>query len=143
MKHYRHTLAAMVLAFGAFIVSLTPDAHAVLMLSLDDGNGNAVTVTDDGVGDIYPNAGTVTYLGPVGSWFINATTGISKPIIGSADNPEMDLNSVNVSGGSGTLTIKLTDTDFISTDGVESFFSVIGGATNGTVTYESYIDYSQ
>jgi hypothetical protein len=53
-------------------------------------------------GDVNPMVGAVTFLGSVGTFLLNVGTGITKPILGSALNPSMDLNSVDVSSASET-----------------------------------------
>lgn len=113
-------------------------AHA-LVLTLDDTVGNSVTVVDNGVGDMSPDAGIVTFTGAVGTWIQNVTTGISKEILGEV---EMDLASVNVSGAAGTIVLTLEDESFTtnSLTGFATFLASLGGTTNGTVTTATFID---
>jgi hypothetical protein len=118
----------------------TPDAKAVAKLELYDGS-NTVVVADQGVGDTNPLLGVIGYGNPLGSWIVNVTTGISKPVLGSATKPELDLSSVNVSsksGGSVNLRIRFSDVDFGNLIGLTSFTSAIGGVTNGGVTFDTY-----
>ena len=68
----------------------TQPAEAAIQLTLASG-GSTVTVDDGGVGDANPAAGVITYIGAVGGWEFNVTTG---SIVGSP-NPLIDLNSVN------------------------------------------------
>ena len=88
--------------------------------------------------DLYAQDGAVTWSGAVGSWIVNVTTGLSKPLVGPA---RLDLNSVNVSGGAGTLTIMHTDTDFTYLGGL-SALAAIGGTTKGSVQYKAFFDAS-
>ncbi len=131
-----------ILLFSALSIFLVAgNAMAVPILELSDGT-NTVTIADgddslDGLADI---DGAVSYSGSIGSFFLNVTTGITKPLIGASDRPIMDLNSINVSGGSGTLTIKWTETDFTLPDTLSGFESLIGGTTNGVVTLQTYLD---
>lgn len=98
-----------------------------------------VTVLDGGVGDSSPLAGVVTYVGSVGvNWSLVQVTGTTKPQIGSADFPDMDLNSVVASGGAGTLTMTWADSSFGPSAG--SAGATIGGATAGSVSYATYAD---
>ena len=110
----------------AAAVAAMPTAYGVGTMSLSDG-GTTVTITDNGLGDSNPVIGAVTYVGAVGgNWLVNITTGLSKPVVGSATVPKMDLNSVNAtSGGAGTLTIKWSDDNF-GPLGSESFQSSAG-----------------
>ena len=96
----------------AMLVLVVGPAHAVPTIQLSDG-ATTVTVADNGVGDSNPTVGEVTYVGAVGAtWFINVSTGESKPLLGTAQSPHMDLNSINNSNAAGTLTILWSDTDF-------------------------------
>ena len=118
------------------------------MLSIDDGT-TFVTVTDNGVGDSNSLVGFINY-SPIVSPFANfaaaVSLGTTKPLIGSADAPHLDLASVNVNSygaSADMLTIKFTDTDFTDLAPVATgFMSEIGGVTNGTVTYATYFDNS-
>jgi hypothetical protein len=96
-------LSAAVLGLGA------QSASAVATLYISDGT-NTVTITDGGAGDANPNAGWVTFVGNVGAFSINVSTGYNDA--GSPLNL-MDLNSINtLAAGAGTLTIKFSDTGY-------------------------------
>ena len=132
------------LSFAAAIaglgIAMAMPVHAAFKLTLTPSGGGAVTVTDGGVGDSNPDVGAITFIGSLTGWSVNVTTGLSKPVLGSATVASMDLNSVNVSSaGGGSLTIELTDTDFNALSPT-SFSMSIGGTTNGSVTYDAYID---
>ena len=82
-----------------------------------------ITTADDGaIAD-----GAITFNGAVGSFVVNIVTGVSDPLIGPG---QLDLNSINVSGGSGTLTIGLTDTGY--TGAVPAYTANFGGTTSLT-----------
>jgi len=144
----KKTLIATSAAVLAMATLGSGKADATPMLSMDDGL-TFVTVTDNGAGDSNPLLGSIDYLAPGGT-FLNysvvISVGTSKPVIGSAGLPHLDLASVNVTSLGATsdvLTIKFTDTDF--TDPMPSamgFVSAIGGVTDGTVTYSTYYDTS-
>lgn len=119
--------------FVLFISAGGATASAILELS---SNLDTVTIPD-GDGD-----GFITFNGGIGDFNINVTTVLTKPLIGSADWPYLDLNSIDVSSGSGTLTIKWTDTDFTNAAGISAFESLIGGTTDGTVSFQAYLDSS-
>ena len=121
------------LAAGAFALAATafsPAAHAVLTLSLDDGG--IPTIVTDIDGD-----GKVTFDGALNTFTTNVSTGLSKPILIGAPTL-IDLNSVNVSNIAGKLILELSDSGF-SNPG-EFLVSGIGGTTNGTITYETFVD---
>jgi hypothetical protein len=152
MSMYRRLVAtAGVAALAlAFVVSAATDVSAAMKLKLDDvGNGVSVTMDDDVFsalfGDVAGGAGALLAFDVAGTlipsptWVTNFTTGLSKPVLGSAASPSMDLNSVNVSIGPGVLVISLTDTDFSPTAGGATM--AIGGTTDGVVSYEAYWDH--
>jgi hypothetical protein len=80
-------------------------------------------------------AGAVTYIGGLGVWTLNVSTGVSKPVIGSAENPSMDLNSVDYSSSAGILTITWFDNGYTGLGGANM---EIGGTTAGTIAYGAY-----
>lgn len=118
-----------VVAAAAFL--LAPVANAQLSLMLDDGTAST-TVTDTG------NSGMVGFNGSLGNWTANVTTGLGAPIIGTDWMDAFDLNSVNVSGGTGSMTIMLTQTDLTRTNA--PWMAGFGGATDGNVSFQSWID---
>lgn len=104
------TLATTV-GVAIVLAGLAVPAHAALQLQLSTG-GSSQTITDGGFMDLCPLAGCITFVGMVGGSTLNLTTGTSKPLAGPAD---LTLNSVDISGVAGqTLTIALSDTDFVS-----------------------------
>ena len=139
------TSAAMLMAASS--------ANAAFIMTLDDAStaGIDAIIQDDTLAGVLTSAGfttdadgsssmagVVTYNGGFGSFIVNVTTGISKPVL-NAPGTILDLNSVNVSGGTGTLTIGLTDTDFLR-GGAGSLNFEIGGTTDGTVSASAYMD---
>lgn len=145
IKLYRNTMARVgaVLVLGwAFAIGTASTADAAFILILDDPTtvGIEVTVTDQGAGDINPTVGAVTFSGSVGAFAVNVSTGISKPVLGSAETPSLDLNSIDVTTGSGgSLRISLTDTGFTA---LGPAMMQIGGVTSGNVTYAAWADES-
>lgn len=118
---------------------MTTSAHA-LSIRLTDGGAHTVTIADNGVGDANSAAGAVTYIGSVGAFTTNVSTGLSHPVLGSPAYPSLDLGSIDVSssGGTNKLYIYLTDTGFTGT--FATFAASIGGTTGGTVKYSTYLD---
>jgi hypothetical protein len=130
----------LLLVAGVFALPTLPLAHAVPTLQLTDGV-TTMTIADMSGGDLNPTVGAVTFLGPVGSFSVNVTTGISKPVLGSAALPFLDLNSINVSGPlANTLTIRFSDDSFGPTPG--SVTARIGGTTAGMLSYSTFADAS-
>jgi hypothetical protein len=94
-----------------------------------------------------PISGAIIFTGAVGSFLLNVTTGLSEPVVGSTAEPELDLNSVNVSGTGGTLTIALSDS-FTSPPApyVTGFASSIGGTLpsgGASISYTSWLNGGQ
>jgi hypothetical protein len=115
-------------------------AEAALKLELTSGM-TSITIQDETLSDLCSGFGCVSFSGMVGSFIVNVTTGLSKPVLTDPLFAEMDLNSINVSSSSGgALTIRLTDTDFPQTFFNGGSLLTIGGVTGGTVTYSAYLD---
>jgi hypothetical protein len=130
----------LMLAAVVLVLVVPARARAGLVLWLyDPGTSTSLYVQDEGVGDAASGIpGVVQYSGAFGSWTLSATTGSSKDVIGPP--PSTDLNSVNISGGAGSIWLALTDTDFIGYAGSRTITSEIGGTTNGTLTYFTAFD---
>lgn len=134
-------LFAALAAVGTLLVASAP-ANAVPMLRLT-GDATTVTITDGGAGDINGLAGAVTFVGAIDSFITSVSTGITKPILGTATSPEMDLNDVSVSSAAGgNLKIEFTETDFTTSFNILSFLSEIGGVSGGTFKFSVYTDAS-
>jgi hypothetical protein len=118
----------------ALLLGLGQPSKAALMLELSDGSATQ-TVTGTG--------GMAVFLGSIGNFAANVTTGISKPLIGTVFAPILDLNSIDVTSGNGggTLTISLTDTDFIGAGGIIQALSTIGGTlASGSLKVTTFLD---
>ena len=131
-------LLSFTLMSGVILASVL-HAGATAQLRLTASDGSTVTVMDNGAGDSNAATGAITYNGAVGpNWSVNVTSGLTKPALGSAAQPQMDISTANLtSQGAGTLTIEFTDTDF---SGVGAAVATIGGTTNGTVIYDTFVD---
>lgn len=126
---------------AAVLVFTIGTAMAGFKLRLTEGGGATVTIADSfplpGGGDINGAPGAITWSGALGAFTVNVTTALSKPVLGSAGAPYIDLNSVNViANGPGTILIEMTDTDF----GLDGYLSsAVGGTiTNGTVLFDAW-----
>jgi predicted Rdx family selenoprotein len=143
----------MVLAIVACVVGAVPSAQALLMLQLDDlgSVGSEFTITDNGLDDNDSNVGIINFAsfksGPVGNFSINVTTGITKPFLGnSLTTAAMKLSNVTITTTTGgTLSIRLTDTDFnlsgIATPDQIIFKSEIGGVISSSIDSTAYLDF--
>jgi hypothetical protein len=138
--HTRRQFGVAVLGVAALALLLAgtgrADAGFKMMLS-DSLDGASVTIADNGLGDLNPALGVITFSGTVGEFAINVTSGLSKPVLGSLSLPQMDLNSLDTKlagSAADTLTIKLTDTDFVPFSGLGTLTTTAGGTLAGSVT---------
>ncbi|RMH35806.1 MAG: PEP-CTERM sorting domain-containing protein [Nitrospirae bacterium] len=143
-KNFLQTLTALCLFIALNAGSGVQEAEAVPILELSSG-GTIITITDETAGDGSNGMpGVVSWSGNIGVFGINFTAGVSKPMLGQANAPQMHLNSFHVSTtGSGSLTVKFTDTDFTLplASGLDQFTSAIGGSTTATVDFfRTYFD---
>lgn len=128
------------LALAASLV-LGASAQAAPILRISDGT-TTVTVADGSsgsCGDTRAEVGVVDLSCTIGSWLLNFVIGIGHDVLGD----QIHLTSLNVSSSTGgTLTVSLTDTDFVNTGGYPtlSFGGGIGGSSAGTVNYWMYVD---
>jgi hypothetical protein len=84
-------------------------------------------VTDGDSMDSNTLAGAVTFNGSLGIFILNVSTGLTKPLAGSASAPSIDLNSVNFATGAGTLTMTFSETGFTA------FPGILTGDVGGTI----------
>lgn len=119
----------------AGIMILSGGAQAAT-ITLFDGGSNFISIADGSALDMNSNTGVVTFVGSIGSWIVNVSTGGSKPIFGSAGSPFMDLSSIDA--GIGTLTITFSDLGFENTTSLpNNFLMTMGGTSAGTVDYSA------
>jgi hypothetical protein len=115
------------------------DAIGTSQLRISVGT-STVTLNDDN-GD-----GIINFNGSIGGFLLVVSTGVSRPAIGSASAPYLDLNSIQVTGGSApsVITIAYTDTSFTELSaGLNSYTSMIGGSCgNCSGTFNTYLDSS-
>lgn len=148
MRYYR-TLIVTMFAIGLLALSLAiPNANAAFKLRIKDAqitgseiNGWDVWVTDNGAGDRDGTVGVIDYSGPLGVFNLLVSLGTSKPMLGPP--AELDLFTVTVTGGSGVLTLELTDTGYndpAGGAGHPGFALIAGGTTVGTVKIDSFFD---
>ena len=124
----------LVATLVAAITGLASDANAGFKITID----NPATVGVDATlsdGDL---DGLIIFGQAAGTFTLNLGAAISKPQLGSAVTPRLDLSSFNSSTNAASLVIKVTDTGFMS--GAGTAFMSIGGTTDGTVSYSAYWD---
>jgi hypothetical protein len=141
----------LVLAFGILLMA-TPLALGIPTLKIVDPVSSTTIVCADGSAcdqDVDPMtgniAGSVTWLGSIGNWQINVTTGITKPLEGSALLPVMHLSSVDFSTAPGTLRISFTEDGFgpmswPTVTGLSEIGGVLTAAPGSSLGFVSFLD---
>jgi hypothetical protein len=118
------------------VVAFPFGAQASGLLYLDDGGGNTATIADQGVGDLNPVVGAITFIGALGPvWNLNVTTGLSlNPI------PIVDLNSIDTSIDAGTLTLIYTDGPFqVGTSAIMEIGGTAAGKIGDLAAFDSVV----
>jgi hypothetical protein len=121
-------MAALVLFAIVFFV--VPGVVQSGSISISDGVNTQIIPTDA--------AGIATFSLPLGNWTTNNVIGASYPALGTANNADMDLNSLDISKNSANaLTIMFSDVNF---QGSGSVTALIGGTLSNTftLTYSTY-----
>lgn len=133
MKKNVNVLSGAVLAS---LLCVAPMADAALSIQLQSG-ASQVTVADGDDGTVN---GIASYIGAVGGWTINNTTGYGVVALGNPWADVLDLFSFNAtsSAPADDLTVMLTETDLARLD--TSYATHVGGTTDGVVRFESYLD---
>jgi len=139
--HFKGFLASV--ACAAFAMAFAPQARATAELKISDGT-NTIDIVDNGTAtctgavtgcaDANPSVNVVTYIGTIGTWSLNVSTGSSH---GASAGTDLDLNTVNSTSATSTLTIQFSDTGF-PVSGSEEF--KVGGTLQGTgtLTFNEY-----
>lgn len=132
---FKLTLATVV---AAVVLAMPTQANAAFVMKLTSSSAGVKTITDGGGDDSAGAAGQITFLGGWGAFSIQVDTGLTKPILGTAANPAMDLNYVVVRTGGTTLetlTIEISDTDYTrSPTKARVNFGGTNGLTNSTTS---------
>lgn len=131
---------AVIAALATITLLTASPARADLLLRLTDGT-NTVTIADGGLGDSNPQAGVITFIGSVGTWTTNVSTGFGSGAPTFSPG-HLDLNSADTnSDGPGQLDILLTETNL--TAPFNTFQMNFGGtidANGSTATYMAWRD---
>lgn len=137
-----HVLATLTIALS---LATAVVSHATPMLRITDGVNNIV-ISDNGVGDASPAVGHVNYANPTFfGWNILVSSGVTKPILGSATSPALDLNYfvIRGAGSVGTLTIYFSENGFdLTTVGKleTSAGGTLGSQGSPSVNVRTYYD---
>jgi type IV secretory pathway VirB2 component (pilin) len=139
MKRCREFLVVAFLVV-TMVLGIQSVSQATLTMALWDNTAQTgVLIVDGGLGDTSAITGAIAYSGSVGNWMFNVTGALSKPVMGSAGNPQMDLVDLSYSGPTGgVLWIGIMDTGFTGPlyGGSAGPFKLdVGGTTSGQVNF--------
>lgn len=141
MSLRRWALCFLVFAF-ALAVSSAPVQATSLGMQLSSGGSTAV-ICDNNVNfagctgsasDLNPALGAITFIGAVGGWTENVSSGFGPPTLSTS--PLLDVSTFDSTAGSGTspLTILLSVSDLTGPLGSLSGLGAIGGTNSGMGT---------
>jgi hypothetical protein len=129
-------LLGVLLLAGAFTAIGAAKSEASFIAYICDDQfcqgGNDSIVIDGGAGDsLAGTSGAIVSTYSFGNMTVLVNTSQSKPILGSATSPVMDLNFTVTSTGAGTGQVWMyaSDTDFMSLGG---FWGTYGGTASGS-----------
>jgi hypothetical protein len=126
------------LLFAAMLAAIAGKASAVPTLWITDGTAvNSFQIADGSAADSSSTAGVVTYIGSFGVWNVSVSTGL---VGGTAEQPTIDLNSVDSSTGAGTLYIYYSANGFGPSSG--SLNVAVGGTTTGSASFYTAVNSS-
>ena len=127
---------------GCILTSATKGVYAASTISVYDGVNPLITMVDNGPGDGIGATGVIMVQTNVGVWNLAIFTGLTKPLLGSATDPVMDLLVQASSSSAGSLRVTFSDSDFGPATGTLNAI-VDGHVANGagaTATYDVYGD---
>ena len=110
-------------AAGVLGLASAPSAHGVPTLSISDGLGHTLNLSN--------SSGGITYTGTLGNFSLNITSGVAT---GDALLPGLNFSAT----GTGILTIMFSNTSFGTLPG--SISSQISGQTSGITAFAAFAD---
>lgn len=126
-----------------FIAVLSQSAHATLIATLCDTitctGGTSISVPDNTSLDAIGTVGTISFNVAAFGYSLVVNTSQSKPIIGSATSPQLDLTfSATTPASADTIFLYVSDTDFVDQGLLpeSSLLSLAGtnSGASGTIT---------
>jgi hypothetical protein len=112
-KLIKFLIVAAVMASLSMTAQAVPTTAAIQVSS----GASTVTIQDNAGTDLSPSAGQIMWSGSINGWNLMVTVGDTKPILGSATSPQMDLTVTANTPGAAPLTVRFTDTGFGPTAG--------------------------
>jgi len=113
-------------------LSLSLSARASAILTVYDGVNPLISVSDNGLGDQSSAMGVVVVQTNVGVWALTVDIGVTKPALGSATSPIMDVNVQAISTAAGSLTLTFSDNNFGPANGTVNA-TITGFTVNGAI----------
>lgn len=129
---------AAVVAAGTLLAAAS--AHAVPTIKITSPGDTDITIADNGAGDTDSTAGIISFSETIGTFTFVGSTAFTKPFLG-VDAVQLDTVFSAFSNAADSLTLYLSDTGFDAT-GNFAFSSKIGGTTQGSVQYDTFVDNS-
>lgn len=124
----------LIIAMGLAVLTTASVSANTVYLEITDNNGHDTGLLSNG-------SGVITFIGSVGNWDINVSTGIANPPAGSnpVTQPSLDLNSINhFNGGAGSqLTINFYADGLGPVSGAPYNFS-IGGTKDSSISSDVF-----
>lgn len=137
-------LSAAALISAASILASTANSNAALIAAIGNdpllAGGDDIIVVDNGAGDTIGALGAISFATSAYGYSLLVNVSQSKPIIGSAALPALDVTFVATTGSNvpSTVYLFLSDTDFV---GAGPFTLALGGTNSGgsgTITGTSF-----
>ena len=127
---------------GLLVVACSLRAHASATLTIYDGVNPLIAVVDNGPGDQFGLTGYMYVYTNVGVWSFTITSAETKPILGSATSPQMDLNVQGSSTAAGSLRVVFSDNGFGPINGTlnAAVTDHLTSGGPGTLSYDVYGD---
>ena len=123
MKNMLRVIAIAIAACAGSVYATTAE------ITFFDGT-TTTTVMDNGSGDSNPAVGIISTTVTIGVWDVTIANGFTKPFVGGATNPTMDLGFSAHSTAAGSL--RMTFSDFGFTYSGSAFDHFGGTQDNGT-----------
>ena len=127
----RSLIGSAVFALAAVVGA---PAHAAFFATICNDlactGGDDITVQDNGAGDNVSALGGISFSTSAFGYSLLVNTSQSKPMIGSAAAPQLDLTftATSSAAGGGNVFLYTSDTDFVSSG---SFLLALGGTNSG------------
>ena len=137
------------IVLGLIAVAVSGSAFALPTMKLSSGADSFIVTDNDlvnddlvvgNVSDLNSDLGVLLFDGSVGAYDISINAGFTKPA--TADNfIDLLFSALNTGPtGGDALTLEFSETGFTTLPVLDHFVSSIGGTTQGTVTFDTYVD---